>query len=90
MPGVGRKTANVVYSNLFGGDAIAVDTHVLRVSKRLGLTNSTNPDQVERDLMKRFDKKLWSSLHAKMVLFGRYYCTARNPKCGECKLKNIC
>ena len=90
LPGVGKKTANVVYSNYFGGDAIAVDTHVLRVSNRLGLSKSNNPDQVEKDLMKRFDKNIWADLHSKMVLFGRYYCKARNPSCDKCELKDIC
>ena len=90
LPGVGKKTANVVYSNYFGGDAIAVDTHVLRVSNRLGLSKSSNPNLVEKDLMRRFDKNIWSDLHSKMVLFGRYYCKSRNPKCDHCRLKDIC
>ncbi|MGD9901032.1 MAG: endonuclease III [Spirochaetales bacterium] len=90
LAGVGRKTANVVYAVAFGGDAIAVDTHVFRVSNRLGLTNSKNVLDVELSLMKQFDKNVWSELHYMLVLFGRYYCTAKNPKCDECGLKDIC
>jgi len=80
LAGVGRKTANVVYSAGFMGQAIAVDTHVLRVSNRLGLSHSKNVVEVEKDLMKLFDKNVWSEVHHMLVLFGRYYCTARNPK----------
>ena len=80
LAGVGRKTANVVYSAGFMGQAIAVDTHVLRVSNRLGLSHSNNVVEVEKDLMKLFDKSVWSEVHHMLVLFGRYYCTARNPK----------
>ena len=90
LAGVGRKTANVVYSVAFGGQAIAVDTHVLRASNRLGLANSNNPLVVEKTLMQTFDKSVWTKLHYMLVLFGRYYCTAKKPKCEECKLKNIC
>lgn len=90
LKGVGQKTANVVLSMAFNGDAIAVDTHVFRVSKRLGLSSQNNPLKVEEDLCKIFDRKLWSKLHYQMVLFGRYYCKARNPNCKDCKLKEIC
>ncbi|MDD4211252.1 MAG: endonuclease III [Clostridia bacterium] len=90
LAGVGRKTANVVYSVAFGGQAIAVDTHVLRVSNRLGLANSNNPTVVEKTLMQLFDKNDWTKLHYMLVLFGRYNCTAKKPKCEHCKLKNIC
>lgn len=90
LKGVGQKTANVVLSIAFNGDAIAVDTHVFRVSKRLGLSSQNNPLKVEEDLCKIFDRKLWSKLHYQMVLFGRYYCKARNPNCKDCKLKEIC
>ena len=83
LAGVGRKTANVVYSVAFGGQAIAVDTHVLRVSNRLGLANSNNPLVVEKTLMETFDKSVWTKLHYMLVLFGRYYCTAKKPKCKE-------
>ncbi len=90
LRGVGRKTANVMISEAFKGDAFAVDTHVLRVSNRLGITNSDNPDVCERQLKNFFDQKDWSRLHYQMVLFGRYYCKARNPVCENCKFKDIC
>lgn len=91
IPGVGRKTSNVVRSNLFNYPAIAVDTHVTRVSKRLKLANE-NDDvlTIEKKLMKKFPKSSWSKLHHQLVLFGRYNCTARNPKCHDCKLKECC
>lgn len=91
IPGVGRKTSNVVRSNLFDYPAIAVDTHVTRVSKRLKLANE-NDDvlTIEKKLMKKFPKSSWSKLHHQLVLFGRYNCTARNPKCLDCKLKESC
>ncbi len=91
IPGVGRKTSNVVRSNLFDYPAIAVDTHVNRVSKRLKLA-SKNDDvlTVEKKLMKKFPKESWSKLHHQLVLFGRYKCTAVKPKCDDCKLKDIC
>lgn len=90
LPGVGRKTANVVYSNFFGGNAIAVDTHVYRVSRRLGLSNATTADKVEQDLMRRFDEHMWTQLHSRLVLFGRYYCKSRSPRCDVCGLKDVC
>lgn len=90
LSGVGRKTANVMLSLAFKKDAFAVDTHILRIANRLDLTKSNNPDIVERDLTKIFNKSDWSNMHYLIVLFGRYYCMARNPKCGTCKLKNIC
>ncbi|MDD4815626.1 MAG: endonuclease III [Clostridia bacterium] len=90
LAGVGRKTANVMLSVGFGDDAIAVDTHVLRVSNRLGLAKTKDPTKCEISLQKNFEKKDWSKLHYQMVLFGRYYCKARNPKCEECELKNQC
>ena len=89
LAGVGRKTANVVSSNAFGANVIAVDTHVLRVSNRLGFTKSQNPNICERDLTKRFKKNL-AFLHHSMVLFGRYYCKAMRPECETCKLKDKC
>ena len=90
LAGVGRKTANVITSVGFGGDAIAVDTHVFRVSKRLGLSKAGTPERVEQDLMKQFDKNLWSELHFLMVLFGRYVCKAQKPQCQNCELKDKC
>ena len=91
LPGVGRKCANVILSNLFDYPAIAVDTHVSRVSKRLGLAKE-NDDvlKIEKKLMKEFDKSVWSRRHHQMVLFGRYYCKSINPSCDGCKLKHIC
>ncbi|MDD3231972.1 MAG: endonuclease III [Clostridia bacterium] len=90
LNGIGQKTASVIFSIGFGGDAIAVDTHVLRVSKRLGFSNAENVKKCEEDLKKLIDKSLWSKTNSQMVLFGRYYCKARSPKCETCKLKEIC
>lgn len=90
LRGVGRKTANVVISEAFKGDAFAVDTHVLRVSNRLGLTSQTNPDKAEIDLKNFFDKKDWSRLHYQMVLFGRYKCKAIKPDCLGCPFYSVC
>ncbi len=91
LPGVGRKTCNVVLSNLYNVPAIAVDTHVARVSLRLGYANP-NDDvlTIEQKLMKAFPKKDWSRLHHQLVLFGRYKCKALKPECQECLLKSIC
>ncbi len=91
LPGVGRKTTNVVLSNLFDVAAIAVDTHVERVSKRLRLANK-NDDVlvVEKKLMKKIPKELWGKSHHQLVLFGRYICKARNPLCDECLFYDDC
>ncbi len=91
MPGVGRKTANVVLSILFDEPYIAVDTHVSRVSKRLGIANK-NDDvlTIEKKLYKYFSNCNFQHLHHQLVFFGRYHCKAINPKCESCKLKNIC
>ena len=91
LPGVGRKTANVVLSNIFNVPCIEVDTHVSRVSKRLNLAKEKdNPLQIEKKLNRKFKKEDLCKRHHQLVLFGRYYCLARNPKCPECKLKEIC
>ena len=90
LAGVGRKTANVVYSLWFDGDAIAVDTHVFRVSNRLGIAKGETPFEVEKSLMASYNKSEWSNLHYMLVLFGRYHCKAKNPECVNCKLKSIC
>ena len=91
LPGVGRKTCNVVLSNLYDLPAIAVDTHVERVSKRLRLAYQKDSVwQVEQKLMKKLPKEKWSRLHHQLVLFGRYNCKAMKPECDECKLKNYC
>ena len=91
LPGVGRKVCNVILSEWFKEDAIAVDTHVERVSKRLNIA-SENDDvlKVEKKLQKIFDKKDWGRRHLQLVLFGRYYCKSKNPLCDNCMLKDIC
>lgn len=90
LPGVGRKTANVILAEWFKIPRIAVDTHVLRVSNRLGLSNSENPLQVEKDLMNEFPEEIWGDLHLKLLFFGRYFCKAKNPNCEKCFNKNKC
>jgi len=91
LPGVGRKTANVVLSVLYNEACIAVDTHVKRVSKRLGLVNDTDTVKyIEKKLMSLIDKKRWSKSHHQLVLFGRYHCKAVKPNCIKCKLTSIC
>lgn len=90
LSGVGRKTTNVVLSNLYNEPCIAVDTHVKRVSKRLNLTKSDNVLEIEKDLEKNFPKNKLNRLHHQLVLFGRYYCKAVKPDCANCKLKIIC
>ncbi len=91
LSGVGRKTASVVLGILFDIPSFAVDTHVYRVSKRIGIT--TMKDDVlktEIKLKKYFDEDEWNKINSQMVLFGRYICTSKNPKCDKCHLKNIC
>lgn len=90
LPGVGNKTANVVLSVGFGKQAFAVDTHILRVSNRLGLVKTSNPNFCESVLKKVFSGYDFHQMHHLLLLFGRYYCTARNPKCDNCVLKDIC
>ena len=91
LPGVGRKTVNVFLSEFYNMPCIAVDTHVERVSKRLGLAyRNDNVVQVEKKLMKKFPKELWAKLHLQLVLFGRYHCKAIKPECIDCKLRDIC
>ncbi|MBI5746209.1 MAG: endonuclease III [Nitrospirae bacterium] len=90
LPGVGRKTANVILGNCFGQPAIVVDTHVRRVSQRLDLVDSDNPEKIEFKLMEMIDKKQWTSASHQLLLHGRYVCTAKNPKCPECVINNIC
>ena len=91
LPMVGRKTTNVVLSELYGIPNIAVDTHVERVSKRLKLVKQKNNVlEVENTLKRKIPKDKWIKFHLQMVLFGRYYCTSKNPKCNNCKLKDIC
>ena len=91
LPGVGRKTANVMLSVAFDTPAMAVDTHVFRVANRIGLTtNSKNPLQSERELVKHIPHELLSVAHHWLILHGRYVCVARSPKCDECGLKQWC
>lgn len=90
LPGVGRKTANVVLSNAFGIPALAVDTHVLRVSNRLGLATGTNPDSIEKQLMSLIPREKWSQAHHLLIWHGRRTCAARNPKCQDCTLQSLC
>ena len=91
LPGVGRKTANVFLSEYYQEPAIAVDTHVGRVSKRLGLASfDDDVVQIEQKLMKKFFQKDWGRRHLQLVLFGRYYCKAVKPLCASCKLVDIC
>jgi endonuclease III len=90
LPGVGRKTANVVLSNAFGRPAIAVDTHVGRLSRRLELSKHDNPDKVEADLQKVFPVEEWIFAHHALILHGRRTCVARKPKCEICALNTLC
>jgi endonuclease-3 len=90
LPGVGRKTANVVLGSAFGRPAIAVDTHVLRVSNRLGLVESKDPERVEEVLMREIPREKWTPVNLAMILHGRYTCKAKNPLCEECILYEEC
>jgi len=90
LPGVGRKTANVVVSNAFGQPAIAVDTHVYRVSKRIGIARGTSVEKVEKELMDIIPRDLWTSTHHRLIIHGRNFCLAKSPKCKECFLNLIC
>lgn len=91
LPGVGHKTANVVLSNIYDIPAFAVDTHVSRVSKRLGLANeSDSVEAIEKKVTKLISPDIWGRTHHQLVLFGRYHCRAIKPNCSSCKLKKIC
>lgn len=90
LPGVGRKTANVVLSNAFGVPAIAVDTHVFRVANRLGLAGRNNVLGTEQDLMKRIPRQMWSDAHHWLIFLGRDICRARKPNCISCPLGLVC
>jgi endonuclease III len=91
LPGVGRKTANVIASVVFNKPAMAVDTHVFRVSARIGLTtNSKTPLETERQLVANFPEELLPLAHHWLILHGRYICLARSPKCGKCGLTDVC
>ena len=90
LAGVGQKTANVVYAVAFGGDAIAVDTHVFRVSRRLGLAFANTPEKVEEDLKKVIPRDQWSKAHHYLIWHGRRVCHSQKPNCNECTLKHMC
>ncbi len=90
LPGAGRKTANVVLSNAYGYPAIAVDTHVGRLARRLGLSGQSNPDKVETDLQALFPRERWVFLHHALILHGRRVCNARKPLCSACTLAPLC
>ena len=90
LAGVGRKTANVVYSVAFGGEAIAVDTHVFRVSNRLGLAKSDNVEDTEKSLNKLIDRHLWSKAHHYLIYHGRQVCKAQKPDCDNCCVSFLC
>ena len=90
LPGVGRKTANVVLSNIFDTPAIAVDTHVFRVSNRIGLADSNNVLDTEKQLMDNIEKEMWSKAHHLIIFHGRRICKARKPLCEECPVNGYC
>lgn len=91
LPGVARKTANVVLGSAYGvASGMVVDTHVTRLSARLGFTTSTDPVQIERDLCELFNRRSWIDMSHRMILHGRYVCIARNPRCGQCPLNEVC
>ncbi len=91
LPGVARKTGSIVLSSAFGvNEGLAVDTHVRRLSYRLGLTDSTNVAVIERDLMPLFPQEAWGEINHMLVWFGREVCSARTPRCSECELADIC
>jgi endonuclease-3 len=91
LPGIGRKTANVVLGTAFHvASGVVVDTHVGRISRRLGLSAEKSPEKIEQDLMAKIPKKEWIVLSHRMIQHGRRCCTARNPKCDDCPLAGIC
>jgi len=90
LPGVGRKTASVLLAEAWGVPAIAVDTHVRRVTRRLGLTTQSDPAKIEKDLMALFPKSTWSGVSMRVIQFGRDVCDARRPLCGQCELFGLC
>ena len=91
IPGVGRKTANVIMLEVFDdAQGIAVDTHVKRISKRIGFTNEDIPEKVEQDLLKLFPREFWKKINHVLIFHGRRTCSAKNPKCAECPIKDRC
>ena len=90
LPGVGRKTANVILGNAFGVPGLTVDTHFLRLMRRLGITTSTNAVTVEKQVMPLLDEEEWTMFSHRLIFHGRRVCTARHPRCEECVLDDIC
>ena len=90
LPGVGRKTANVILGNIYHDPSIVVDTHVGRISRRLGFTEEKDPAKVEGDLMKKIPREHWIAINIQFIALGRSICTARSPKCQECFLSDLC
>lgn len=90
LPGVGRKTANVILGNAFGKPGVVVDTHVKRVANRLGLTKSDDPEQIEADLQQLLPESEWTSVSQRLLLHGRYVCVARKPHCSRCVIYDQC
>ena len=90
LAGVGRKTANVIRGNIYHDPSIVVDTHVKRISRRLGITKETDPEKVEYDLMKVLPRDHWILYNMQIITFGREICSARSPKCSECFLSDLC
>ena len=90
LPGVGRKTANVIRGNIYDIESIVVDTHVKRISKKWGFTNSDDPTAIEFDLMKLLPKEAWILYNIHVIALGRTLCTAKSPDCANCYLKDIC
>ncbi len=90
LPGVGRKTANVILNVLFGQKTMPVDTHILRIAPRIGLSSGTTPVQVEEDLVRIVPPEFMDHAHHWLVLHGRYVCTARSPKCSDCLIAHLC
>lgn len=90
LAGVGRKTANVIRGNIYHDPSVVVDTHVKRISKRLGLTKNEDPEKVEQDLMKELPRDHWILYNIQIITFGRSICTARSPKCEQCFLQKYC
>lgn len=90
LPGVGRKTANVIRGNIYHEPSIVVDTHVKRISKKFGFTTNDDPDKIEQDLMKILPKEQWILYNIQIITLGRTVCTARSPKCEICALRHVC
>lgn len=90
LAGVGRKTANVIRGNIYHDPSVVVDTHVKRISNRLGLTKNQDPEKIEQDLMKELPKDHWILYNIQIITFGRSICTARSPKCEQCFLQKYC